>query len=46
MATTGQPGKAEKAEQSGGQFALVVLDGWGFRAQREGNAIALARTPT
>jgi 2,3-bisphosphoglycerate-independent phosphoglycerate mutase len=46
MATTGQPGKAEKAEQSGGQVALVVLDGWGFRAQREGNAIALARTPT
>jgi 2,3-bisphosphoglycerate-independent phosphoglycerate mutase len=25
---------------------LVVLDGWGYRAEREGNAIALARTPT
>jgi len=25
---------------------LVVLDGWGFRAEREGNAIALADTPT
>jgi 2,3-bisphosphoglycerate-independent phosphoglycerate mutase len=25
---------------------LVVLDGWGFRAEREGNAIALAHTPT
>jgi 2,3-bisphosphoglycerate-independent phosphoglycerate mutase len=25
---------------------LVVLDGWGFRAEREGNAIALAATPT
>lgn len=25
---------------------LVVLDGWGFRAEREGNAIALANTPT
>ncbi|HEX6250078.1 MAG TPA: 2,3-bisphosphoglycerate-independent phosphoglycerate mutase [Gemmatimonadaceae bacterium] len=25
---------------------LVVLDGWGFRAEREGNAIALAETPT
>jgi 2,3-bisphosphoglycerate-independent phosphoglycerate mutase len=25
--------------------ALVVLDGWGFRSEREGNAIALADTP-
>src|SRR5438874_7930063 len=25
---------------------LVVLDGWGYRAEREGNAIALAQTPT
>ncbi|HSY80222.1 MAG TPA: 2,3-bisphosphoglycerate-independent phosphoglycerate mutase [Gemmatimonadaceae bacterium] len=25
---------------------LVVLDGWGYRAEREGNAIALATTPT
>jgi 2,3-bisphosphoglycerate-independent phosphoglycerate mutase len=25
--------------------ALVVLDGWGYRAEREGNAIALASTP-
>ncbi len=25
---------------------LVVLDGWGLRREREGNAIALARTPT
>jgi 2,3-bisphosphoglycerate-independent phosphoglycerate mutase len=25
---------------------LVVLDGWGFREEREGNAIALANTPT
>jgi 2,3-bisphosphoglycerate-independent phosphoglycerate mutase len=24
---------------------LVVLDGWGYRAEREGNAIELARTP-
>jgi 2,3-bisphosphoglycerate-independent phosphoglycerate mutase len=24
---------------------LVVLDGWGFREEREGNAIALANTP-
>src|SRR3954468_20450663 len=26
--------------------ALVVLDGWGYRKEREGNAIALANTPT
>jgi 2,3-bisphosphoglycerate-independent phosphoglycerate mutase len=26
--------------------ALVVLDGWGYRAEREGNAIAMADTPT
>ncbi len=25
---------------------LIVLDGWGWRAEREGNAIALASTPT
>ena len=25
--------------------ALLVLDGWGYRAQRDGNAIALAETP-
>jgi len=25
---------------------LIVLDGWGYRAEREGNAIAMARTPT
>jgi 2,3-bisphosphoglycerate-independent phosphoglycerate mutase len=25
---------------------LVVLDGWGFREEREGNAIALANVPT
>ena len=27
-------------------LVLVVLDGWGLREQREGNAIKLARTPT
>ena len=27
-------------------MVLVVLDGWGYRAEREGNAIALASTPT
>ena len=25
---------------------LVVLDGWGYRPEREGNAIALANTPS
>ncbi len=25
---------------------LIVLDGWGFRAEREGNAVELGRTPT
>jgi len=28
------------------QVVLVVLDGWGYRPEREGNAIELARTPT
>ena len=28
------------------QVVLVVLDGWGHREEREGNAIALASTPT
>jgi 2,3-bisphosphoglycerate-independent phosphoglycerate mutase len=26
-------------------IALVILDGWGYREAREGNAIALAKTP-
>lgn len=38
--------KAGRSEQSAGPVALIVLDGWGYRAQREGNAIALAQTPT
>lgn len=29
-----------------GPVVLVVLDGWGYRETREGNAIALASTPT
>ena len=29
-----------------GPMALIVLDGWGLRAEREGNAVALAETPT
>src|SRR6202000_1416220 len=27
-------------------IVLCVLDGWGYRAESEGNAIALARKPT
>jgi 2,3-bisphosphoglycerate-independent phosphoglycerate mutase len=34
-----------KVGESDGPVALIVLDGWGHRAEREGNAIALARTP-
>lgn len=30
----------------GRPLVLLVLDGWGLREEREGNAIALARTPT
>jgi len=30
---------------SGAPVALVVLDGWGYREGREGNAIELGRTP-
>ena len=26
-------------------LVLVLLDGWGIRAEREGNALAIARTP-
>jgi 2,3-bisphosphoglycerate-independent phosphoglycerate mutase len=29
-----------------GPVVLVVLDGWGYRPEREGNAIALANAPT
>jgi 2,3-bisphosphoglycerate-independent phosphoglycerate mutase len=28
------------------RVALIVLDGWGYRPEREGNAIELAATPT
>lgn len=28
-----------------GPLALIILDGWGLREEREGNAVALARTP-
>lgn len=35
-----------KNAQSKGPVALVILDGLGLRAEREGNAVALANTPT
>src|SRR6476660_10552784 len=28
-----------------GPLALIIIDGWGYSASREGNAIALAATP-
>ena len=31
---------------SSAPVALIVLDGWGYRPERDGNAIALADTPT
>ncbi len=31
--------------RSGAPVALIVLDGWGYRESREGNAIELGRTP-
>src|SRR5687767_6338596 len=34
------------ASRSRRPVALTVLDGWGHRPEREGNAIALARTPS
>ena len=34
------------AARSRRPVALIVLDGWGHRPEREGNAIALARTPS
>jgi 2,3-bisphosphoglycerate-independent phosphoglycerate mutase len=33
-------------QQRARPVALIVLDGWGYRPQTEGNAIALAQTPT
>ena len=32
-------------EQKRGPIALIIIDGWGYSSQREGNAIALAATP-
>jgi 2,3-bisphosphoglycerate-independent phosphoglycerate mutase len=34
-----------KGSTRGRQVVLVVLDGWGYRPERDGNAIELARTP-
>jgi 2,3-bisphosphoglycerate-independent phosphoglycerate mutase len=32
-------------QNSKGPIALIIIDGWGYSPQREGNAIALASTP-
>ena len=34
------------AQGKSGPLVLVVLDGWGLREERDGNAIKLARTPS
>jgi 2,3-bisphosphoglycerate-independent phosphoglycerate mutase len=34
------------ADDKSKPVALIVLDGWGYREEREGNAIRLSRTPT
>ncbi len=34
------------ARRNGGPVLLTILDGWGYRAETHGNAIALARKPT
>jgi 2,3-bisphosphoglycerate-independent phosphoglycerate mutase len=36
---------ASAARSQDRPVALVVLDGWGYRPEREGNAVALAHTP-
>lgn len=33
-------------QRAGGPVLLTILDGWGYRAETHGNAIALARKPT
>src|SRR5881275_1180069 len=33
-------------DRANGPVILIVLDGWGFRPGREGNAIELGKTPT
>src|SRR5688572_9979370 len=34
------------SDAAGAPVALVVLDGWGYREARDGNAIKLGQTPT
>src|SRR2546425_5460562 len=55
MTTTGRTRKARvdciscnmnKRLRSRTPVALIVLDGWGFRPGREGNAVELAQAPT
>ena len=37
--------QAQLVDCAAGPLVLIVLDGWGIRAERDHNAIALARTP-
>ena len=36
---------SKRAGRRSGPVVLIVLDGWGYRTQSDGNAIALGRTP-
>src|SRR5438094_669664 len=40
------PSRPRRPRRPRRPVVLVVLDGWGYREEREGNAIALANTPT
>jgi len=40
------PLDSARGRQGKGPLVLVVLDGWGLREERAGNAIKLSRTPT
>ena len=33
------------AQASVSPVVLIILDGWGYREEKDGNAIALAKTP-
>src|SRR5688500_18019336 len=44
--STAQGRPFDSAQGRRGPLVLIVLDGWGLREEREGNAIKLARRPT
>src|SRR5205085_4344111 len=45
MTTSGNTRTSRAPAPAPGPVVLIVLDGWGFRPGREGNAIELGRTP-